>query len=164
MHVLKIDYSKNKKQQVKSILLGAIHIAIGLAALYFCRVEQAGIFFWCISGLYFISGILFLVEIILRRSKYIIIDDEGIEEKLSAHSGVRRIYWKDVKKVEINILQVFLHSKSGKDNIIHFSNLPYRDVKTIKLKIFSFCLQERIPCSIKSIKKEEPRKDKRYSS
>ncbi len=158
MQTLKIDYSANKTQKIKSILLGLINIIVGCIALYFCNKHEVGNLLRSIVILYIIFGIIFLIGQILKFQKYIIIDDEGIEEKLSVFAKAERIDWNDITKIDIKILHLLIHIKGKNPDIIHFSGLPYNDVKRIKIRIFSMCLKEKIPCTIKSIKRGRSRK------
>lgn len=157
MQALKIDYSKTKSQKTKATLLGIINVGVGITALYLCSKEDAGAFFWTISAIYFFLGIIFLIGLILRFNKYIVIDESGIDSKLSAFSGADKTDWSEMTKTEIRILQINIYTRSGKIKTIKLSGLPYSDVKNIKLKVFGMCLQEKVPCSVKSLKKGRSR-------
>ncbi|MCD7971455.1 MAG: hypothetical protein LUG18_02140 [Candidatus Azobacteroides sp.] len=149
-----IDYSLNKKQKTQQTILAVLFLLVGIIATYFSFKEKAHSIIIFLVLIYLLFSFIFLIGLVLNKyKKYIRLDTNGIEEKLSFWSKAQRRTWNQMKKITLELTEVKIEQSSGRITSFKLSNLPYDDLKEIKYKIFSSCLDNNISCYIRSKKK-----------
>lgn len=101
-----------------------------------------------IYNLMFIFGlnmILYTFGFFFRiKRRYIILNSNKIEYKLSFFYPSRTITWKDVRKVEIKTLRVYFHTVKGNIWKMKLGEIFYNDIKTLKNKLSEVCDQNHV--------------------
>jgi Na+/melibiose symporter-like transporter len=148
--VINLDkYQKmTKSGRFFNAILGSALIIV--SAVVIIVKTFAGESYWnqFIFNLMFILGLhiifyTFGVYFRLKR-RYIVLNNNKIEYKLSYFYPSRTIKWKDVRKVEIKTLRVYFHGAKGKIWRMKLGEILYNDIKTLKIKLAKVCDQNRI--------------------
>ncbi len=94
-----------------------------------------------------INVIVYTFGVYYRVSRrYVEINDNCFEYKLSYFATPRIIAWKDMTKVEIRTLRVFFHTKGGAICKMKLGDIFYRDIRRIKDTLTSVCIEKEIRC------------------
>lgn len=154
MKNLRIDYSLTSKQRAKQLLLSVCSIIAGVVIGYFAYKTGSNLLMILIS-IYIFFCIVFLIgQSLLGYKKYIALNVDVIEEKLSYWAFPLRINWKDVRKITLGITNVDIELNSKKVKKINLAKSSYSDIKNIKYHFFAFCLEKKIPCHVKAVIKK----------
>jgi hypothetical protein len=101
-----------------------------------------------IYNLMFILGlnmILYTFGFFFRiKRRYIILNSNKIEYKLSFFYPSRTITWNEVRKVEIKTLRVYFHTVKGNIWKMKLGEIFYNDIKTLKNKLSEVCDQNHV--------------------
>jgi hypothetical protein len=139
-----------KKEKVLYLLLGILIAVIGFSLIVSRILGGSAAKEFLLPGFMILSGInviLYSSEVFFRFfRRYILVDAKGIQYTLAFYNPARRIFWKDMKKVEIRLLRIMITQTSGKTNQIKLGEIPYHDVRNLKTRILSISRRKRIPC------------------
>ena len=153
MKTLYINYSLTKKQRIKQLLLSVCFTLIGMTIGYFLYMKNESNLLISIIFIYTFFCLIFIIgQLFLGYKKYILLNTNRIEEKLSYWSFPQGINWNEIKKVTLELTSVRIELNSGRTKQINLSTSSYTGIKTIKHYFFAFCLDKKIPCYVKSKK------------
>jgi energy-coupling factor transporter transmembrane protein EcfT len=96
-------------------------------------------FIFGLHMLFYTFGVYFRIK-----RRYIVLNNNKIEYKLSYFYPPRTINWKDVRKVEIKTLRVYFHSIKGKVWRMKLGEILYNDIKALKRNLAKICDQNQI--------------------
>jgi hypothetical protein len=148
--VINLDHYQKitKSGRIFNTIIGSVMVIVSLITIVVKIL--AGESYWdlFIFILMFIIGlntILYTYGFFFRiKRRYIILNDNKIEYKLSFFYPSRTINWKEVRKVEIKTLRVYFHSFRGKLWRMKLGEIFYNDIKTFKKKLAKVCDQNHI--------------------
>ncbi len=104
--------------------------------------------FWILVLLAGINIILYTYGFFYRLSRrFVIIDRNGVEYKLSRYYPSRIYKWEELKKVEIKTLIVIFHSTGGSSSRMKLGEIFYSDIKKLKQKLAAECTEKGIEWS-----------------
>lgn len=145
------EYQKiSRSGKIFNIILGSALILFPGAVIYKRISEGHDFGNYLFFLLLFILGLyilLFTFGIFYRISRrYVVVDDHGIEYKLSYFYPARSIPWENLKKVEIRTLRIFFHTEGGAFKM-KLGEIFYSDIQILKQTLASVCGKKRIECS-----------------
>ncbi len=151
--VINLDVYQNisKGGKIFNIIFGFAAVLLSSWVIY--RRIAAGQEFWdyfiflilLILGLYMI---LFTFGVFYRISRrYVILDNNGVEYKLSQFYPSKKYEWEELRKVEIKTLRINFHKVSGSSSIMKLGELFYTDIKKLKQALASCCTEKGIEWS-----------------
>jgi hypothetical protein len=132
----------NKKTQK---IFGFVLIVITLVGIIIgiIRNEFGFYFFWMLT--YLVWGILwaFQDKNSFYGNNFVSLDDEKLEFKLGLTMKRKKILWKEVQKVTINITSIQIDYIDGSESI-KTDWVLYKDVKELKSSIRNICSENKI--------------------
>ncbi len=162
MEELKInldEYQKlSKNGRTFNIIIGyaLVFISATIIILRIIEGQSFGNYFFFVVllflGLYIL---LYTFGIFYRiRHRYVIINEEGMEYKLSYFYPPRVISWHELKRVDIKTLRIFFHLTSGSSCKMKLGEIFYNDIRNIKQVLAKNCTKKGIEWTDTSIKKQ----------
>ncbi len=162
METLNIELDEYQKMSRSGRIF---NIIFGFGALIFSTViiyrnVSAGNMFWdyFIFILFALLGIyvlLYTFGIFYRISRrYVVVNDKGIEYKLSYIYPSTSFSWKDLEKVDIRTLRIFFHAGPGSPDRMKLGDLFYSDIKKLKRVLSEYCTEKEINWSDSTVESE----------
>ena len=148
---LHIDYSLSKKRRIKLLFLSVCFTIIGIISGCFTYIKNDSKLLIIIILIYTFFCLVFTIgQLFLGYKKYVSLNMNRIEEKLSYWSLHQQINWNEIRKVTLEFTSIYIELNVNKTKQINLSTSSYADIKTIKYYFFAFCLDKKIPCYIKT--------------
>ena len=155
MEYLNIELDEYRKipkgGRIFNIIFGFGTIFLSTLAIYRRITGGHGFWEYFVFVLFIVLGvnvILYTFGIFYRISRrYVIVDEQGIEYKLSYFYPSRNISWASIKKVDIKTLRIFFVTKGGSSYRMKLGEIFYNDIKKLKKTLASICNQKGIEWS-----------------
>lgn len=154
------EYQKiSKGWRIFNIIFGSLTLVLSLIAVVSQiarghRFSEYFVFvFTFILGLNVLLQTFGIYHRISRR--YVIIDNQGVEYKLSYFYPSRYIAWDHIKKVDIRTLRILFTSKKETTYRMKLGEVYYHDIRNLKQTLASACTKKGIEWSDTTVVGEE---------
>lgn len=144
MNKLVIDYSMGKGRKAAFLLLGVFHLFLGSIGLYAAYFQHLHGVVLAIVILYWLLGFLFLLSLMMKFHRYVIISEREILVKLRFGKKADVFRWKEIKSIEI-LPTIIIFNPDENPLTVKLSVLSFRDVRRVKHQILWLAQQKNIP-------------------
>lgn len=153
------EYQKiSKSGKIFNIILGVSLAGFCIYTIWKSIAAGEGFWEYFIFILFLFLGLgvlLFTFGIFYRISRrYVILDDKGLEYKLSRYYPSKSISWDDMKKVEIKTLRIFFHTGKHSFSRMKLGEIFYHDIKKLKQSLGEYCTAKGIEWSDTTVESE----------
>ncbi|MFO7924563.1 MAG: hypothetical protein R6U58_12820 [Bacteroidales bacterium] len=153
------EYQKiSKGGRIFNVILGSGLILLSALVIY--KRTAAGqsfgdYLFFVILALIGLNILLYTFGIYYRISRrYVVLDNKGVEYKLSYFYPSNSFKWEDLKKVEIKTLRIYFYKAGGSSSKMKLGEIYYSDIKRLKKTLAGMCTEKGIEWSDTTVESE----------
>jgi hypothetical protein len=137
-----------KRGWIFNSITGAAFIVTAVSAIVVKIIVGQGFwdyFFFILLFVFGVTMLLYTFGVFYRITRrYVILNQNGIEYKMSYYYPSRIVRWDDLRKVEIKTLRIIFYSVKGSVWRMKLGEISYNEIKTFKKALAEFCTEKGI--------------------